>query len=573
MASDLLLFLLYALIVGGLAWPLGVYMARVFAGERTLLAPVAGPMERGILGALGPAALRDQHWTRYALSVLAFNLAGWLFLYAVLRLQHLLPWNPQGRPPMSADLAFNTAVSFVTNTNWQAYGGETALSYFSQMVGLTVQNFLSAATGMAVAVAVIRGFAPTKSPTLGNFWADATRAVLYVLLPLSILAALVLVWQGVPQTLQAYVHATTLEGSDQLIGMGPAASQIAIKQLGTNGGGFFNVNSAHPFENPTVLSNMVQLVYILLIPAAFCFLFGRMVRDMRQGVAIFAAMGLLFVAGLAVVYGAELRGNPLLDALPIDQAAGNMEGKEARFGVGLSALWATATTAASNGSVNAMHDSFTPLGSLPLLLNMQVGEVIFGGVGAGFYGMLLFVVLTVFLAGLMVGRTPEYLGKKIQAKEVKLAVIAFLSMPVGVLVFGALAATVPSALTAVQDPGPHGLSEILYAYSSATGNNGSAFAGYGAATPFHTTLQGIAMMLGRYAFIVPMLAIAGSLAGKASAPASTGTFPTHGPLFVVLLMTVVLIMGGLTFFPALALGPLAEHVSMAAGQSFGGISP
>ena len=510
MASDLLLFLLYALVVAGLAWPLGVYMARVFAGERTLLTPVAGPVERGILGALGPAALRDQHWTRYAFSVLAFNLAGWLFLYAVLRLQHLLPWNPQGLPPMSADLAFNTAVSFVTNTNWQAYGGETTLSYFSQMVGLTVQNFLSAATGMAVAVAVIRGFAPTKSQALGNFWVDATRAVLYVLLPLSILAALVLVWQGVPQTLQAYVDATTLEGSDQLIGMGPAASQIAIKQLGTNGGGFFNVNSAHPLENPTVLSNLLQLVYILLIPAAFCFLFGRMVRDMRQGAAIFAAMGILFLAGLTVVYGAELRGNPLLDALPIDQAAGNMEGKEARFGVGLSALWATATTAASNGSVNAMHDSFTPLGSLPLLLNMQVGEVIFGGVGAGFYGMLLFVVLTVFLAGLMVGRTPEYLGKKIQAKEVKLAVIAFLSMPVGVLVFGALAATAPSALTAVQDPGPHGLSEILYAYSSATGNNGSAFAGYGAGAPFHTTLQGIAMTLGRYAFIVPMLAIAGS---------------------------------------------------------------
>ena len=572
MASDLLLFLLYALVVAGLAWPLGVYMARVFAGERTLLTPIAGPVERGILGALGPAALRDQHWTRYAFSVLAFNLAGWLFLYAVLRLQHLLPWNPQGLPPMSADLAFNTAISFVTNTNWQAYGGETTLSYFSQMVGLTVQNFLSAATGMAVAVAVIRGFAPGKSQALGNFWVDASRAVLYVLLPLSILAAAVLVWQGVPQTLQSYVQATTLEGADQLIGMGPAASQIAIKQLGTNGGGFFNVNSAQPLENPTLLSNMVQLVYILLIPAAFCFLFGRMVRDMRQGVAIFAAMGILFVAGLAVVYAAELRGNPLLDALPIDQAAGNMEGKEVRFGVGLSALWATATTAASNGSVNAMHDSFTPLGSLPLLLNMQVGEVIFGGVGAGFYGMLLFVVLTVFLAGLMVGRTPEYLGKKIQAKEVKLAVIAFLSMPVGVLVFGALAAVVPSALAAVQDPGPHGLSEILYAYSSATGNNGSAFAGYGAGAPFHTTLQGIAMMLGRYAFIVPMLAVAGSLAGKTSAPASTGTFPTHGPLFVVLLMAVVLIMGGLTFFPALALGPLAEHVSMAAGQTFGGIS-
>ena len=568
MATDILQFLLYAAILVALAWPLGGYMARVFQGERTLLSPVLAPAERGIYALAGKCATQDQHWTRYALSVLAFNLAGWLFLYAVLRLQHLLPWNPEGLAPMSPDLAFNTAVSFVTNTNWQAYGGETALSYLSQMVGLTVQNFVSAATGIAVAVAVIRGFAARNAKAIGNFWVDMTRSVLYVLLPLSIVGALVLIWQGVPQTLGAYVPAETLEGAQQLVAQGPAASQIAIKQLGTNGGGFFNVNSSHPLENPTVLSNLLQVIYILLIPVAFCFLFGHMVKDRRQGIAIFAAMGILFVVGLAVVYGSEIAGNTLYDALPIDQAAGNMEGKEVRFGTGLSALWAEATTAASNGSVNSMHDSYTPLAGLALLLNMQVGEVVFGGVGAGFYGMLLFVVLTVFLAGLMVGRTPEYLGKKIEAKEVKLAVLAFLSMPVGILVFGALAAVAPSALAAVQDPGPHGLSEILYAYSSATGNNGSAFAGYGASLPFHTTLQGIAMLLGRYAFIVPMLAIAGALAAKTPAPASAGTFPTHGPLFVVLLMIVVLILGGLTFFPALALGPIAEQVSMLAGQTF-----
>ncbi|MCR4264715.1 potassium-transporting ATPase subunit KdpA [Nitratireductor sp. ZSWI3] len=568
MAIDLLQFLLYAAALVALAWPLGGYMARVFQGERTLLTPVLAPLERGIYALAGRCATQDQHWTRYALSALAFNLAGWLFLYAILRLQHLLPWNPQGLAPMSPDLAFNTAVSFVTNTNWQAYGGETALSYFSQMVGLTTQNFVSAATGMAVAVAVIRGFAARSAKTIGNFWVDMTRSVLYVLLPLSIICALVLIWQGVPQTLGAYVPATTLEGAQQLIARGPAASQIAIKQLGTNGGGFFNVNSSHPLENPTVLSNLLQVVYILLIPVAFCFLFGRMMKDRRQGVAIFAAMGLLFAVGLAVVYGSEIHGNALYDTLPVDQAAGNLEGKETRFGTGLSALWAEATTAASNGSVNSMHDSYTPLAGLALLLNMQVGEVVFGGVGAGFYGMLLFVVLTVFLAGLMVGRTPEYLGKKIEAREVKLAVLAFLSMPVGILVFGALAAVVPSALAAVQDPGPHGLSEILYAYSSATGNNGSAFAGYGAGLPFHTTLQGIAMLLGRYAFIVPMLAIAGALAAKTPAPASAGTFPTHGPLFVVLLIIVVLILGGLTFFPALALGPIAEQVAMLAGQTF-----
>ncbi|MGE0232853.1 MAG: potassium-transporting ATPase subunit KdpA [Flavobacteriaceae bacterium] len=568
MATGILQFLIFAAILVALAWPLGGYMARVFEGERTWLAPVLVPVERGMYALSGKGATQDQHWTRYALSMLAFNLAGWLVLYAILRLQHLLPWNPEGLAPLSPDLAFNTAVSFVTNTNWQAYGGETTLSYFSQMVGLTVQNFVSAATGMAVAVAVIRGFAARGAKGIGNFWVDMTRAVLYVLLPLSIFATLVLIWQGVPQTLGAYVPATTLEGAQQLIAQGPAASQVAIKQLGTNGGGFFNVNSAHPLENPTQISNLLQMIYILLIPAAFCFLFGRMVKDRRQGVAIFAAMGILFVVGLAVIYGYELSGNTLFAGLPIDQAAGNMEGKEVRFGTALSALWAEATTAASNGSVNSMHDSYTPLAGLVLLLNMQVGEVVFGGVGAGFYGMLLFVVLTVFIAGLMVGRTPEYLGKKIEAKEVKLAVLAFLSMPVGILVFGALAAVVPSALAAVQDPGPHGLSEILYAYSSATGNNGSAFAGFGANLPFHTTLQGIAMLLGRYAFIVPMLAIAGTLAAKTPAPASAGTFPTHGPLFVVLLMVVVLILGGLTFFPALALGPIAEQASMLAGQTF-----
>ncbi|CAM3373930.1 potassium-transporting ATPase subunit KdpA [Paracoccus nototheniae] len=567
MSSDHLVFTLYAVVTVGLAWLLAVYMHRVFTGQRVWSSPAIAPLERAFLAAAGTGPDRVQGWAGYAMAVLAFNLAGFVFLYAVLRLQGMLPGNPQGIGPMSADLAFNTAISFVTNTNWQAYSGEVQLSYLSQMVGLTVQNFVSAATGMAVAVAVIRGFVATGTGKLGNFWVDLVRAVLYVLLPLSIIAALVLIWQGVPQSLGASVRATTLEGAQQIIAQGPAASQIAIKQLGTNGGGFFGVNSAHPLENPTILSNMIQSVSILLIPVAFCFLFGRMVNDRRQGWAIFAAMGVLFVAGLLLINAPEQAGNPLLT-----QATGitgpNMEGKEVRFGATLSALWAQATTAASNGSVNAMHDSFMPVSGLVMLLNMQVGEVIFGGVGAGFYGMLLYVVLAVFLAGLMVGRTPEYLGKKIEGREVALAVLAFLSMPLGILVFGALAATVPSALSAVQDAGPHGLSEILYAYSSATGNNGSAFGGYGAAAPFHTTLQGIAMLLGRYAIIIPMLAVAGSLSVKTPAPATAGTFPTHGPLFVVLLTLSVLILGALTFFPALVLGPIAEHVSMLGGQSF-----
>ncbi|EPX83752.1 potassium-transporting ATPase subunit KdpA [Salipiger mucosus] len=542
-------------------------MARLYRGERTLLTPVLAPVETAIYSIAGIRAEESQSWRAYAFAVLAFNAAGFVFLYAMLRLQGFLPWNPAGLAPMAPDLAFNTAVSFVTNTNWQAYSGEVQLSYFSQMVGLTVQNFVSAATGMAVAVAVIRGFACRGEGRLGNFWTDLTRSVLYVLLPLATIGALILVGQGVVQTLSSHVTATTMEGTEQVIAQGPAASQIAIKQLGTNGGGFFGVNSAHPFENPTVLSNMLQGLYILLIPVAFCFTFGRMVGDRRQGIAIFAAMATMFVAGLAVVAWSEAAGNPMISQIA-GTAGPNLEGKEMRFGATLSALWGTATTAASNGSVNAMHDSFMPLSGLVFLVNMMIGEVIFGGVGAGLYGMLLYVVLAVFLAGLMVGRTPEYLGKKIEAKEVSLAVLAFLSMPLGILVFAALSVAVPQALAAVQDAGPHGLSEVLYAYGSTTGNNGSAFAGFGAADPFHTTLQGIAMLLGRYAIIVPMLGIAGALAVKVPAAPTAGSFPTHGPLFVVLLIVTVVILGGLTFFPALALGPLAEQVSLAAGTRF-----
>jgi potassium-transporting ATPase potassium-binding subunit len=568
MAPDILQFILYAVLVTALAWPLGLHLAAVYEGRPTFLSPVLAPVEHGILALAGIRAGQGQHWTRYALSVLAFSLGSVLLLYAVLRLQHLLPFNPQGFAALPPDLAFNTAVSFATNTNWQAYGGETTMSSLSQMAGLTVQNFVSAGAGMAVCAAVIRGFFAREQKVLGNFWVDLTRSVLHVLLPLAILLTLVLVWQGVPQNLAASVTATPVEGAQQTLAQGPAASQIAIKQLGTNGGGFFNANSSVPYENPTPLSNLAEMIAILLIPAAFCFMFGRMVRDMRQGVVIFAAMGVLFLAALALTYGSEIAGNPAFAPLPVEQAAGNMEGKEVRFGVGNSALWATATTAASNGSVNAMHDSFMPLGALAPMLLMQVGEVVFGGVGSGFYGMLSFVVLTVFLAGLMVGRTPEYLGKKIEAREVKLAVVAFLVMPFGVLGLGALAAVLPVALASVQDAGPHGLSEILYAYSSATGNNGSAFAGFGAKTPYQNAMLGIAMLLGRFVYIVPMLAVAGSLAAKKSAPASSGTFPTHGPLFVTLLVAVILILGGLTFFPALALGPIAEHVSMLAGRTF-----
>jgi K+-transporting ATPase ATPase A chain len=566
--TDALQLLVFLAVIVASAPLLGRYMARVYDGEDTPLAPILAPVERALYRLAGAKADKDQHWTTYALTLLAFNLAGFLFLFAILRLQHVLPFNPQDLAPMGTRLAFNTAVSFVTNTNWQAYSGEVALSYFSQMVGLTTQNFLSAGTGMAVAVAVIRGFSRRSARGIGNFTVDLVRGVFYILLPLSIVLALLLVAQGVPQTLSPSVDATTLEGGRQLIAQGPAASQIAIKQLGTNGGGFFGVNSAHPFENPTPFSNLLEMVSILLIPAAFCFLFGRMVKDTRQGRAIFAAMALLFLAAFAVVQAAEHAGNPLISSLSVDQTAGNMEGKEVRFGVLTSSLWAVATTAASNGSVNAMHDSFTPLGGMALLLLIQLGEIVFGGVGAGFYGMLLFVILSVFIAGLMVGRTPEYLGKKIEVREVKLGLLALLSMPLGILVLGALSTVLPAGLASVQDAGPHGLTELLYAYSSATGNNGSAFAGFGADTPYQNTMLGLAMLLGRYAVILPMLAVAGSLVGKKVHAETAGTFPTHGPLFVGLLVGVILIVGGLTFFPTLALGPLAEQFAMVGGHAY-----
>lgn len=563
LGADFIQIILYFTILTSLSIPLGWYMAQVYEGKQNWLKPA----ETILYKIIGTKPGDEQRWSRYALAVLGFNLIGFLVLYGILRLQHLLPWNPADMAALSPELAFNTAVSFVTNTNWQAYSGEATMSYFSQMVGLTVQNFVSAATGMAVAVAVIRGFVRGKMDTIGNFWVDLVRSVLYILIPLSLLASVILVAEGVPQNMNAYVSATTLEGAQQTIAQGPAASQIAIKQLGTNGGGFFSINSAHPYENPTPLSNFLQMIYILLIPAAFCIMYGHMAKDMRQGVAIFAAMGIILVAAFAGTYIAEKSGNPYLPAQVV-QADGNMEGKEVRFGVVNSTLWATATTAASNGSVNSMHDSYTPLGGMIILFLIMTGEVVFGGVGAGFYGMLLYVVLTVFMAGLMVGRTPEYLGKKIEGREVKLAVIAMLSMPIGILGLGCLAAILPVGLASMQESGPHGLTELLYAYSSATGNNGSAFAGYGAGTFYQNTMLGICMLLGRYAFIIPMLAVAGSLASKNPIPPSAGTFPTHGGLFIGLLIGVIIIVGGLTFFPVLALGPIAEHMAMLNGTQF-----
>lgn len=561
MSADLSYFALFlaGLTVLGLA--LAPWMARVFDGRVTLLAPV----ERALYRAAGVTGA-GQRWTGYAAAVLAFNAAGFVLLYLILRLQGWLPLNPQGFGAMEASQAFNTAVSFMTNTNWQSYGGETALSHFSQMAGLTVQNFVSAATGIAVAVAVIRGLAARSAADLGNFWVDLTRATLYLLLPGAILVGLLLLWQGVPQNLAASVTATTLEGAQQVIAQGPVASQEAIKLLGTNGGGFFNVNSAHPYENPTALSNLIECLSILAIPAAFPFLFGRMVGDRRQGWAIYAAMAALFVGVLLWAYFAEAAGNPLHAG--ITQAGVSMEGKETRFGLAGTVLFEVVTTVASCGAVNAMHDSLMALGGMIPLFNMLLGEIIFGGVGAGFYGMVLYVVLTVFLAGLMVGRTPEWLGKKIEAREMKLAALTLLVMPLGVLVLSAASILTGNAQSAVQDAGPHGLTELIYAYTSGTANNGSAFAGFGANTVWHNTLIGLAMLIGRWGYIIPVLAIAGSLAGKTRAEATAGTFPTHGVAFTVLLVVTILIVGALTFLPVLALGPIAEHVSIAAGQSF-----
>ena len=515
---------LYVVLLIAVTPLLGAYMAKVFMGERVWLTPVLRPIERGLYRLCGIKAEEEQHWTTFTFSLLAFNLLGILLLYAILRLQAWLPLNPADMGPVSEHLAFNTAVSFVTNTNWQSYGGESTLSYLTQMLGLTVQNFVSAATGIAVALALIRGFARRSMGTVGNFWVDMVRASLYVLLPLSIVAGLFLVWQGMPQTFEPYVTATTLEGTQQIIAEGPVASQVAIKMLGSNGGGFFNVNAAHPYENPTALANLVQTLFILMIASGLVYTFGRMIGNLRQALAIWIAMFVLFASGLSVACWAETRANPAFAELGIDQTAshlapgGNMEGKEVRFGPVLSALWATTTTDASNGSVNAMHDSFTPLGGMVPMVNMMLGEVIFGGVGAGLYGMLVFVILTVFIAGLMVGRTPEYLGKKITAKEVKLAVLVILIFPLAILGGAALAAVLPEGLAGVQDPGPHGLSEILYAYTSATANNGSAFAGFTANALYHDIMLGVAMLLGRFIVIIPTMAI-----GSAEAPGGSGS--------------------------------------------------
>ncbi len=557
---------LYCAVVLALVKPLGSYMTRVFTGERTLLSPVLGPVERGLYRVSGIDARQEQHWLAYTGAVILFHVLGFAVLYAILRLQAVLPLNPADQPAVAPDLAFNTSTSFITNTNWQSYGGETTLSYLSQMLGLTHQNFLSAATGMAVAVALIRGFARASSGTIGSFWVDVTRATLYVLLPICIPHTLFLVWQGMPQTLSAYADATTLEGAKQTIALGPVASQVAIKMLGTNGGGFFNANAAHPFENPTALSNFVQMVSIFVIGAALTNVFGRMVGDERQGWAILGAMGILFLAGVVVTYWAEAHGSSVLNSFGL--TGGNMEGKETRFGIAASALFAVITTAASCGAVNAMHDSFTALGGLIPLLDMQLGEIIIGGVGAGLYGMLIFVVVAIFVAGLMVGRTPEYLGKKIEAKEVKMAMLGILCLPLMMLGFTALATVLPAGLAGPANAGPHGFSEILYAYTSAAANNGSAFGGLTANTLFYNSTLAIGMLVGRFFVKIPVLAIAGSLAAKKRVPASAGTLPTHGGLFVGLLVGVILIIGGLTFFPSLALGPVVEHLAGSAGQTF-----
>ena len=548
--------------------PLGGYLDNVMAGRRTLLSPVLLPIERGFYRLAGIDPAEEQSWWVYARAMVVFHIVGFAFLYLMLRLQDLLPLNPQGMSAVAPDLAGNTAISFLTNTNWQSYGGETTMSYLSQMAGLSVQNFLSAATGIALAVALVRGFARAESKGIGNFWADMVRSTLYVLLPFCLLLTVFYVWQGVPQNLSSYVEATTLEGAKQTIAQGPVASQLAIKMLGTNGGGFFNANSAHPYENPTALSNLVQMLSIFVIGAALTNVFGRAVGDERQGWAILAAMSVLFVAGVVVCYWAEAGGNPLIGALGVDNAAGNMEGKEVRFGVSLSALFTVITTAVSCGAVNAMIDSFMPLGGMVPLINLLLGEIIIGGVGAGLYGMLLFAILAIFLAGLMVGRTPEYVGKKIEAREVKFTMLAILCVPLAVLGFTALATVVPAGLAGPANAGPHGFSEIFYAYTSAAANNGSAFGGLTANTVFYNGTLAVAMMVGRFAIIIPMLAVAGSLASKRKAAISAGTFPTHGGLFVGLLVGAVLIVGGLTFLPALALGPIAEHFALLAGSLF-----
>lgn len=558
-------FGLFFLIVLLLTKPIGTYMARVFEGERTWLSPVLVPVERVIyrLGGVDPA--QEMTWYVYALAMLAFSAVGLVWLYVLLRTQQWLPFNPQHFANLSPDLAWNTAISFVTNTNWQFYSGESTMSYLSQMAGLAWHNFVSAATGIAIAVAVVRGVARTTVKTLGNFWVDLTRCCLYVLLPICIVGTLVLVMQGVPQNFHAYQTIHTLEGAPQTITGGPMASQEVIKELGTNGGGFVNANSASPNENPTPFSDLFEMVLIFLLGAGLTYMYGRMVKDTRQGWAIFAAMALVFAAGFAVAYGAEAQGNPLVHQLGV--SGPNWEGKECRFGIGASALWATITTDTSCGAINAWHDSFMPLGGLVPLINMQLGEIIFGGVGSGLYGMIVFVVLTVFIAGLMVGRTPEYLGKKIERREVQFALLAVLVTPVLVLIPSAIAAINPDALSTLGNSGPHGLSEILYAFSSTNGNNGSAFAGLGADL-FWNISTGVNMFLGRFGVAIPALALAGALAGKKALAPGVGTFTTHSPIFVALLIGTIIIVGALTFLPADSLGPIVEHLLLQQGKTF-----
>lgn len=568
MVNDLMLFGLFMVVLLILAWPLGKYMAKVFNFEHTVLEPVFQPMEKLIYRVSGIDERMEMNWKQYAGALLCFNFFGMLLVFCLQLFQDKLPFNPENLPSVETwHLALNTAVSFMTNTNWQAYGGETTMSYFTQMAALTVQNFLSAATGLAVAVALIRGLIRKTGKGIGNFWADSVRAVVYVLLPLSILFSLVLVEQGVIQNLSPYATVQTLEGAEQKIAMGPVASQEAIKMLGTNGGGFFNANSAHPFENPTPLTNFLEMLSIFLLPAALVLTFGSMCKDKRQGHAILAAMFLLFFIMLGVNYAAELSGNPLVSAAGVSGPSA-MEGKEVRFGIGGSSLFATVTTAASCGAVNAMHDSLTPLGGLVPLLQMMLGEVVIGGVGAGFYGMLAYVLLTVFIVGLMVGRTPEYLGKKIEAFEIKMAALAVLIPAVAILTGSAVASVSGAGVAGIANPGAHGLSEILYAFSSGTGNNGSAFAGLSANTLFYNLSLAAAMLIGRFSVIIPMLAIAGSLAEKKISPPGAGTFSTTGWLFVILLASVVILVGALTFLPSLALGPVIEHLLMLARITF-----
>jgi len=570
---------LFSAIIIAITKPFGGYMTRVFAGERTFLSPVLRPIERAIYWICGVEEETEQHWTIYAAAVLIFSFVGFLVLYGLQRLQNVLPLNPQGMDAISPDSSLNTSISFVTNTNWQSYVPETTMSYLTQMAGLTVHNFVSAAAGIAIAIAVIRGFARRSAGTIGNFWVDLTRCTLYVLMPICVVVALVFVWQGMPQNLGAYVDATTLEGAKQTIAQGPVASQEVIKEFGTNGGGFFNANSAHPYEDPTPLTTFIQYILIFSIGAGLTNVLGRMVGDQRQGWALFAAMGVLFLVGVTTAYWAESHGNPAFAAFNVDsaqsplQAGGNMEGKEVRFGITESAMFATITTDTSCGAVNSMHDSFMPLGGMVPLVNILLGEIIFGGVGSGLYGMLAFAIVSMFVAGLMVGRTPEYLGKKLEAKEVKMAILAILILPFSILGGTALATVLSAGLAGPANAGPHGFSEILYAYTSATGNNGSAFAGISANTVFYNTTLSISMLIGRFIMVIPLLAVAGSLAEKKLLAPSAGTFPTNRPLFVGLLVGVIVIIGGLMYFPAVSLGPVVEHIALNAGTLYATSSP